>query len=261
MYIQFLEKRKDDFMEERKLNVAVVGGGLSTLVAFGGYAAVHNEIRKKTDTYSGASLGSLIVVSLSAGKSVMEILNFLADNALLFSMPIVGKEIMRKKIRGFLGNVKFKNLPKECFVSVTPVSKYFPNVITQENAGEMTVSDIIVASCSVPWLYLPTVFSRGNQYYCKISWIFEGGLTLNPPLNPEAKNVTFSYENPSSLKENSWNKRARFPQNRKTDLLFNPYTEKFGMLGGRISVLKAFEFGYRKMEQQKNDFLRKLEEI
>lgn len=33
-------------MERRKLNVAVVGGGLPTLIAFGGYAAVHNEIRK-----------------------------------------------------------------------------------------------------------------------------------------------------------------------------------------------------------------------
>ena len=155
-------------MERRKLNVAIVGGGLSTLIAFGGYAAVHNEISKKTDTYSAASMGSLIVVSLSLGKSIMEILDFLADNALLFSTPIVGKEIMRKKIKCFLGDVKFKNLPKECFISVTPVSKYFPNIMTQENAGEMPVADIIVASCSVPGLYLPSIFSRGNQYYCKI---------------------------------------------------------------------------------------------
>lgn len=215
----------------------------------------------RTDTYSAASMGSFIVVSLAAGKRVMEILNFLADNALLFSMPIVGKKIMRQKIGCFLGDVKFKNLPRECFISVTPLSKYFPKVITQENAGEMPVADIVVASCSVPGLYLPSIFIRGNQYYCKSSLIFDGGLTLNPPLNPEAKNVTFSYENPSSLKENPWNKRARFPQNEKTDLLFNPYTEQFGLLGGRISVLKAFEFGYREMEKQKHDFLRRLEEI
>ncbi len=246
-------------MKKRKLNVAFIGGGLPTLIALGGYYAVCDEFQ--VDTYSGASMGATISASLAAGKSAVEILEFLIDNAFLFSLPIVGKEIMRKKIGYFLGNVKFKDLPQRCIVSVTPLRKGFPQIITQENAGEVSATDIIVASCSVPGLYLPSIFSYGNEYVSESSLIFDGGLTLNPPLNPEAKNVTFSYENPSSLKKNSWNKRARFPQNLKTDLLFNPYTEQFGLLGGGNAVCAAFEFGRQEMEKQKSEFLQAVKEI
>ena len=162
-----------------------------------------------------------------------------------------------------MGDVKFKDLPIECFVSIALSSsgKFWkevtPMIITRENAREWTVGDVIAMSSSVPILYPSSSLIIDGQ-----KWkVFDGGLAINPPLNADAKNVLFSYENPSSLKENSWNKRARFPQNDKADLLFHPYTEEFRMLGGGRSVYNAFEFGKQEMLKQKEAFLEKLSNI
>ena len=204
-------------MLQRQFNIAFIGGGLPTLIALGGYSVVYNEI--KPISYSGDSMGATVVVSLAVGKTPLEICDFLAKNALRFCIPVLGKEIMRKKVNEFLGDVKFKDLPIECFVSIALSSsgKFWkevtPMIITRENAREWTVGDVIAMSSSVPILYPSSSLIIDGQ-----KWkVFDGGLAINPPLNADAKNVLFSYENPSSLKENSWNKRARFPQNEKAE--------------------------------------------
>ncbi len=239
-------------MEKIKINLAMIGGGLATLIALGGYHVVYGILQ--VDTYSGASLGALIIVCLAAGKTPIEVMQFLAKNSPLFCIPFIGTRIMRKKVNEFLGNMKFKDLPKECFVSITPKRKDFPNVITRENAGDMTVGEVVAASASVPGLYLPAILKIDG----KKSKVYDGGLTFNPPLNPDAKNALFSYENDSSLKANSWNKKARWPQKAKATAVFHPYNAKFGMLGGPRKVREAFAFGASAMAKESEQFLKNL---
>lgn len=242
----------------KKLNVAVVGGGLCTLIPLGGYSVIWMIM--EPDSYSGDSMGAIVIISLAIGKTPLEIERFLAKNALSFCLPVIGKEIMRSKLDEFWNGIKFADLPVECNVSIalTPPKEFMrtiiPYVVTRENAGERKAADIAVDSSTVPGLYLPNQLIVDGKKYLAL----DGGLALNPPLIPDAKNILFSYENPSSLKENSWNKRARFPQNEKADLLFNPYTEQFGMLGGAKKVCDAFEFGRQAMQKEKTQFLEKL---
>lgn len=231
-----------------KLNAAFIGGGLPTAIALGGYSVVCDEFN--FDSYSGDSIGALVAVSLSAGKSVVEIKELLEKNAMYYCIPYFGKAIIKRSVNRFLGNMKFKDLPVECYVSVAPLRSDFPRVITRENAEEMTVGKVVAASAAVPLLYLPSLLKINGRR----SLVFDGGLVLNPPLKPNAKNVLFSYNNDSSMKPSVWNVKARWPQEEAADLLFNPYTYEFGLFGTAGDVRDAFAFGKKCMEEQKSSF-------
>lgn len=239
------------------VNVAFIGGGLPTLIALGGYSVVCNEINPIS--YSGDSMGATVVISLAVGKTPVEIRDFLAKNAAWFCIPRLGKEIMRREVNEFLGNLKFKDLPIDCFISIAlskscRLKKVFPMIINRRNAGELTVGEVIAMSSSVPFLYAPSSLTIDGK-----KWkVYDGGLAINPPLNPNVKNALFSYENPASRKPNSWNKNARWPQEEKATAIFHPYTEKFKMLGGPKDVYAAFEFGKVAMQSEKEKFLKTL---
>lgn len=199
-------------------NAAFSGGGVSSVVGLGMYF----RMAQKTDfeSFSGASIGSVIAACLAAGKTPIEIREFLANNVKGFCAPILGRIRIHKKVDEFLDNMLFKDLPKECIVSITPIRRNFPKVITRENAGSLTVGEVVALSSALPGLFLPGLVKLEGKY----AIVLDGGMTANPPLKEGALNVCFSFKRSDKVSKTPWNKR-KIRQEESAHILFKPYTK------------------------------------
>lgn len=233
-------------------NAAFSGGGVSSVVGLGMYF----QMARKTDfeLFSGASIGSVIAACLAAGKSPKEIREFLAHNVKGFCAPILGRIRIHKKVDEFLGNMLFKDLPKECIVSITPLRRNFPKVITRENAENLSVGEVVALSSALPGLFLPGLVKLEDKY----AIVLDGGITANPPLKEGVLNVCFSYRRLKQKDSKApWNKRKR-RQEESANILFKPYT-KTGTTGENVDVYTAFLEGSLAMQRElpKYEFLPK----
>lgn len=217
------------------INAAFVGGGLSSVAGLGAYSKVWESIR--FSSFSGASIGALIAICLSAGKTPEEIRDFLADNIEGFCKFIKGNFLIQQKVDEFLGNRLFCDLPTRCIVSITPLRKNFPKIITRENSGNLTCGKVVALSATLPGLFLPGMV----KYNGKIALVFDGGLVLNPPLNLESENAIFTFKRNDKVSKLPWDVRQR-RQEEKADLLFKVYTQ-YGTLGKRNDVYAVYEEG------------------
>lgn len=213
-------------------NAAFSGGGVSSVVGLGGYS----QMAQKTEfsSFSGASIGSVIAACLAAGKDAKLIGWFLADNVVGFCVPILGRIRIKKEVNKFLRNMLFKDLPKECIVAITPLRRNFPKVITRENAGNLTVGEVVALSSALPGLFLPGFVKLEGKH----AIVLDGGMTANPPLKEGALNVCFSYKRSDKVSKAPWNKRKR-RQEEKAHILFKPYT-KTHTRGKKFDIYTAF---------------------
>lgn len=216
-------------------NAAFVGGGLSSVAGLGTFSKIQEKV--EFDSFSGASIGALIAICLSAGKTPEEIRDFLVDNVEGFCQFIKGNFLIHKKVDEFLGNRLFRDLPTYCIVSITPLRKNFPKVITRENSGNLTCGKVAALSATLPGLFLPGMV----KYNGKVALVLDGGLTLNPPLNLESENVIFAFKRNDKVSKLPWNVRQR-KQEEKADLLFKVSTQ-YGTLGKRNDVYAVYEEG------------------
>lgn len=223
-----------------KKNAAFAGGGLSSVVGLGGYSKMC-EVTKFA-SFSGASIGAVIAACLAAGKTPESIRNFLADNVEGFCAFILGRKRIEMKTDEFLRRMLFKDLPQRCIVSVTPLRKGFPQIITQENAGNLTVGQVVALSAALPGLFLPGYVKLNG----KSAFIVDGGLTANPLLKEEDFNVIFSFKRTDKESHMPWNQKAA-RQERRAEILFKPYTQ-YGILGKHDDVYAVFEEGKKAME-------------
>lgn len=222
----------------KKINAAFVGGGLCSVIGLGQYSLLEEKQLCHCISFSGASIGSVIAICLAAGKSPKGIRSFLADNVQDFCIPILGNKKIEKKVNEYLGNILYQDLPMECIVSVTPLRRDVPCVITRENSGRLTAGEVAAFSSALPGLFLPRFAKLGGKY----TFVVDGGFLYNPPLNENAdKNLVFSFRRKNSSCKFWWNRRAIVQQS-KADLLLNPLT-RYGTLGERIDVFEAYEDG------------------
>ncbi len=230
-------------------NAAFVGGGVASVEGLGGYAELCTDI--EFQGFSGASIGAVIAAYLAAGKNPIEIRDFLMSNVKKFCKPMIGRKRIQKEVDEFLGKVLFKDLPKECSVSITPLRNHFPCIITRDNAENLTVGQVVALSATLPGLFLPA-FVRLEG---KKAFVLDGGILLNPPLKEGAKNFVFSYENSESWKDTAWNRR-RWAQEKKADCLFRPRIE-CGVFGDEVDIYALFAGGKLYMEEAKSFYLGK----
>lgn len=197
-------------------NAAFVGGGVSSVVGLGAYNWLQKTNPIRFNSFSGASIGAVIAVSLAAGKNPREVLNFLETNVENFCKPIVGKNIIQHETDMFLDDIKYRDLPCECIISITPITrkKDFPVIITRENSGELTAGEAASLSASLPGLFLPGRF----EYNGKKSFILDGGMTFNPPLRENCTNYLFAFSRAKT--SNSVFQKRKLTQEKKADYLF-----------------------------------------
>lgn len=226
-------------------NAAFVGGGLASVEGLGGYAVISTDIT--FDSFSGASIGALIAVCLCVGKQPSEIRDFLAVNIESFCCFILGRKRIQKEVDAFLGKMLYRDLPKECIVSITPLRRNFPSIITRDNAGNLTAGEAVALSAALPGLFLPGFVKLDG----KRAFVLDGGILHNPPLHSDYENFLFSYCNSGSIVDNFWNRR-RWKIEEEADYLFTPYT-KYGVLGKHDDVLAVFEEGKLAMEARRRN--------
>lgn len=220
---------------KKEINAAFVGGGLCSVIGLGSYSVM----KEKYDftSFSGASIGSVIAISLAAGKSPEEIRDFLAENVEPFCVPILGRKRIQHKVNAFLGNILYRNLPIECIVSITPLRKDFPILITRENSENLTVGEVAALSSALPGLFLPGLVKLKGKY----AFVVDGGILFNPPLKVGMENFLFSYSRNDNPPKYFWQKR-QFHQEQKADYLLKPKTN-YGTLGKKQDVFAVFEEG------------------
>lgn len=192
-----------------------VGGGVSTVCGLGAYHS--DTLNGETyDGFTGASIGAVIAVSLAAEKTPEEIRDFLTQSVEDFCKPIIGKNIIRKRTNEFLGYIKYRDLPKECTVSVTKIGSKKPVLVTKYNSGNLTAGEVAAASASLPGLFLPTwIRLEGNGFF-----VLDGGMTANPPIIPEANNTIYTFVREWKKPSNSvWAKRKAYQENLATKVV------------------------------------------
>ena len=188
-------------------------------------------------SFSGASIGSVVAISLAAGKTPEDIRDFLAKNVEPFCVPILGRFRIKKMVNEFLGNMLYRDLPTECIVSITPLRKNFPKLITRENSENLTVGEIAALSSALPLLFLPGIVKLKGKY----SLVVDGGILFNPPLNKKGKNFLFSFKRHDNPPKYYWGKRKLAQEKRATKLL-KPLTT-FGTRGKSNDVFKVYDEG------------------
>ncbi len=220
---------------KKEINAAFVGGGLCSVIGLGSYSIM----KEKYDftSFSGASIGSVIAISLAAGKSPEEVRDFLAENVEPFCVPILGRKRIQNKVNAFLGNILYRNLPMECIVSITPLRKDFPILITRENSEDLTVGEVAALSSALPGLFLPGFVKMEGKY----SFVLDGGILFNPPLKETVENFLFSYKRNDNPPKYSWGKR-KLVQEQKADYLLKPMTN-YGTRGKKEDVFSVFKEG------------------
>lgn len=222
-------------------NAAFTGGGLSSVIGLGAYS----EMKKTTkfDSFSGASIGSVIAVSLAAGKTPEQVRDFLAKNVEGFCVFILGRKRIERETNKFLGNMLFRDLPKECIVSITPLLSSLPKLITRENSEDLTVGKVVALSSALPGLFLPGLIKLTKKY----ALVLDGGLTANPPLKEHSLNVVFSFKRANKKSKTSWNAK-KMQQESKADILIKPVTH-YGTLGKHDDVFSVFEEGQKAVQK------------
>ncbi len=227
----------------QKKNAAFVGGGVSTVCGLGAYYA-ETRLGEEFNSFSGASIGSIVAISLAAGKEPQEILSFLRKNVEDFCRPIIGKKFIRERTDKFLEKIQYKDLLFECIVSVTKIGEKFPILISKKNCDSMTVGEVAALSSTLPGLYLP---SKMHFEGCNF-WVLDGGMTANPPLVIDAENVIFTFKRVLKKPSNSvWAKRKIY-QERKADRVVKVATVT-STRGDRRDVTTAWTEGVSQVEQ------------
>lgn len=227
----------------KKRNAAFVGGGVSTVCGLGAYFA-ETQLAEEFNSFSGASIGSIVAISLAAGKEPLEILSFLRKNVENFCRPIIGKKFIRERTDKFLGCIQYKDLLFDCTVSVTKVGEKTPTLITKRNCDNMTVGEVAALSSTLPGLYLPSKMHFEGRNFL----VLDGGMTANPPLVSDAENVIFTFKRVLKKPSNSvWAKRKAF-QERKADRVVKVATVTTTR-GDRRDVTAAWTEGVSQVEQ------------
>lgn len=230
--------------KKMKVNLGISGGGVSSVAGLGALHRFLIERDVEIVSFSGASIGAVSVALLAANVVTGEICDFLAEHVEEFCTPREGGYIIQKRVDQFLGGMLFRELPKECIVSITPLRSKFPTILTRKNAEDLTVGEVVSYSATLPIYFR----SRKLKLNGKMARILDGGLLYNPPLNPETKNIIFGFTRGTKRSIAPWNIRQA-KQEQKADEVYKPYTIT-KTTGKREDIFCAFLEG--------KDYMRKI---
>ena len=215
------------------MNGAFIGGGVCSVIGLGEYAVMQGKFH--FGSFSGASIGSLIAVSLAAGKTPEEIRDFLAENVETFCAPILGRKRIERRVNEFLQYRYFSDLPVECTISITPLRRNFPCLINRQNSENLTVGGSVALSSALPGLFLPGFVGLEGKH----AFILDGGMLYNPPL--VGNDFLFTYKRNDNPPKHFWNIR-KAEQEQYADYVLKPLTNH-KTTGKRQDVLDVYEEG------------------
>jgi NTE family protein len=160
-----------------KVGIALSGGGTRGIVHIGVLQALEDN-GIFPSIISGTSAGSIVGALYAHGISPKEILNISGEHNLLwiFSLKIPNAgfarhTLLRKMLKQYIPENSFDTLKKPLHVAIANLNTGKTEIIS---SGPL--SDVIVASSSIPVLYEPI---KIGEY-----WYADGGLLMNLPVSP-----------------------------------------------------------------------------
>lgn len=160
-----------------QVGIALSGGGTRGIVHIGVLQALEDN-GIFPSIISGTSAGSIVGVLYAHGCTPKEILSISGEHNLLwmFSLKIPNSgfsrhSLLRRMLKQHIPENSFEKLKKPLYVAIANL-----NTGKTEIVSSGPLSDVIVASSSIPVLYEP--IKIGNYWYA------DGGLLMNLPISP-----------------------------------------------------------------------------
>ena len=140
----------------------VIGpGGMGLFSYLGSVSAIGVD---NIDEVSGASAGAILGLFICCGKTIEEIVDFcfgldlkeiskFSVTSLVTKFGLISHEPVKKVLREFCGDPKFKDLKKKLHVTAFCVNKSETEYFSVDNAPDMSVIDAVCMSISIPFLF------------------------------------------------------------------------------------------------------------
>ena len=172
----------------------VIGpGGMAAFAYLGALSAIGLD---SVEEVAGSSAGSIIAMLVCAGKTLDEIHEFMFGANLkelskfsivsfLKNYGLILHDPIKKLMRDFCGDLKFKDLKKKLYISCYCMNRMETEYFSVDNLPDMSVIDAVSMSMTVPFLFESCVY-RGMTY-------IDGGTHEHVPslvfLNKDPKDV------------------------------------------------------------------------
>ena len=164
-------------MPEKTVGLVLSGGGARGAAHLGVLKAL-NELNIKITAISGVSAGAVIGALFSAGllpeailKELKQLSYFGISNIAWFKNGFFTMAGLQKKLMQLIGHNELKELPIPLYVTATDITKGQSVTFSQGS-----LSQIIIASCSVPVIFEPVTYMD-----CQLQ---DGGILNNFPIEP-----------------------------------------------------------------------------
>jgi NTE family protein len=150
----------------------VLGPGAMGLYAYlGAISAINTD---DVEEVSGCSAGSILGLFLCCGKTLDEIRDFVFGVdlkelskvnivSLIKNFGLISHTPIKKVLRQFVGDPKFKDLKKKLYVTSYCINKMETEYFSADNSPDMSVVDAVSMSMSVPFLF-ETIKYRDYTY-------------------------------------------------------------------------------------------------
>jgi predicted acylesterase/phospholipase RssA len=136
-------------------------GGMGIFSYLGAVSAIGVD---NIDEVSGSSAGAILGLFICCGKTIEEIVDFcfsldlkelskFSVTSLVTKFGLIPHGPVKKVLREFCGDPKFKDLKKKLHVTAFCVNKSETEYFSVDNAPDMSVIDAVCMSMSVPFLF------------------------------------------------------------------------------------------------------------
>lgn len=143
------------------MNLVIGPGGMGIYAFLGGVSCIGLD---NIDEVSGASAGALLGLFICVGKTIEEITEFcfgidlkelssLNIASFITNFGFISHGPIKKVLRDFCGDPKFKDLSKKLYVTAFCVNRAETEYFSVDTHPNMSVIDAVYMSISVPFLF------------------------------------------------------------------------------------------------------------
>lgn len=160
-----------------KIGLALSGGGARGYAHIGVLRALH-EMGIYPEAVSGTSAGSIVGSLYAGGLSPDEMEDFVSSASLIRAIKpglstkgLMNLSYLKTHLEKHLNFKNIEELPRKLMIAVCNLNSGDLEILEEGSIG-----DAVMASSSIPLVFLPVVLD-GNQY-------IDGGLLMNLPVKP-----------------------------------------------------------------------------
>ena len=143
------------------MHLVIGPGAMGVFAFFGALSAIGLDT---VEEISGSSAGAILGLLVCSGKTLDEIRDFMFDvdfksltkvniMSLIKNFGLISHAPIKKLLRDFCGDPKFRDLKKKLYVSSYCLNRMETEYFSADNTPDMSVIDAVSMSMSVPFLF------------------------------------------------------------------------------------------------------------